>query len=311
MILGTTPLAFSVASCASKKMVTPTNTLNQMPKISLAQWSLHRHLMAGQLDPRDFAKTAKLEYGIGAIEYVNQFYTDQVKDQSFWKEMKRRATDAGVESLLIMVDDEGELGDADDQKRQTAVENHFKWVDAANILGCHSIRVNAFGARERSAYKNAIIDGMGRLSEYAGKENINVIIENHGLYSSDASLIVEIIKQVNKPNFGSFPDFGNWCLNEKWGSTQDGKCTEAYDIYKGVSQLLPYAKAVSAKSYDFDKNGYETTMDYSRLLKAVKESGYKGYIGVEYEGHRLSEPEGIRATKLLIEKVWSELDSTF
>ncbi len=276
-------------------------------KISLAQWSLHRNFNNGNLDPDDFAGIAINTYGINAIEYVNQFYKDSGEDEKFWINMKERADNADVKSLLIMVDDEGDLGLADDKERNKSVENHFKWVNAAKILGCHSIRVNAFGEDSKEAFRTAIIDSMGQLSDYAAKENINIIIENHGLYSSDAKLITEIIKQVNKPNFGTFPDFGNWCLSAKWGSTQ-GECDEAYDMYQGVSEFLPFAKAVSAKSYNFNDKGENTKIDYYKMLKIVKNSGYNGHIGIEYEGEILSEHEGILATKALIEKVWKSLE---
>ncbi len=156
--------------------------------------------------------------------------------------------------------------------------------------------------------KNSLIDGLGRLSDYGAKENINVLIENHGLHTSDGKFMTSIIKQVDNKHLGTLPDFGNWCLNAKWGSTQNNKCTEMYDPYQGVADFLPYAKGVSAKSYNFDTNGNETFLDYRRLLKTVKDSGFDGYIGIEYEGEKLSEPEGIKATKALIEKVWLNLE---
>ena len=276
-------------------------------KISLAQWSLHRNFNNGNHDPVDFAGIAINTYGINAVEYVNQFYVDSGEDEKFWINMKKRADNVDVKSLLIMVDNEGDLGIANEKERKKSVENHFKWVNAAKILGCHSIRVNAFGEESKEAFRAAIVDSMERLSDYAAKENINIIIENHGLYSSDAKLITEIVKQVNKPNFGTFPDFGNWCLSAKWGSTQ-GECDEAYDMYQAVSEFLPYAKAVSAKSYNFNAKGENTKIDYYKMLKIIKNSGYNGYIGIEYEGEILSEHEGILATKALIEKVWKSLE---
>ena len=188
------------------------------------------------------------------------------------------------------------------------MENHFKWVNAAKILGCHSVRVNAFGESNKEAYRAALTDGMGQLAEYAAKENINIIIENHGLFSSDAKLITDIVKQVNKPNFGTFPDFGNWCLSAKWGSTQN-ECDKAYDRYQGVAEFLPYARAVSAKSYNFNEQGEDRIIDYYKMLKIVKDSGYEGYIGIEYEGVEIGEHDGILATKALMEKVWKSLDS--
>lgn len=275
-------------------------------KLSLAQWSLHRQFYDGHLNPNDFANIAITTYGIDAVEYVNGFYMDSGEDEKFWINMKERADSAGVKSLLIMVDDEGDLGLANDNERKKSVENHYKWVNAAKILGCHSVRVNAFGEPEKEAFRTAIIDSMGQLSDYAARENINIIIENHGLYSSDGKFIAEIIKQVNKPNFGTFPDFGNWCLSAKWGSTQ-GDCSEEYDRYQGVAEFLPFAKAVSAKSYNFNAKGEDTKIDYYKMLQIVKNSGYNGYIGIEYEGEILSEHEGIHATKALIEKVWRSL----
>ncbi len=283
---------------------------NQKPKLklSLAQWSLHRAFWDKSLDPIAFAQIASDTFDIKAVEYVNGFYEDKGKDEKFWAEMKSTSDNMGVTNLLIMIDNEGDLGDPDDRSRKVAVENHFKWVNAAKILGCHSIRVNAFGEGEKDQIKNALVDGMGALSEYAEQEGINVLIENHGLYSSDARFITSVIREVDLPNFGTLPDFGNWCLSKKWGSIQDGKCESEYDRYQGVSEFLPFAKSVSAKSYDFDENGNQPLIDYKRMLQIVKDSGFDGYIGIEYEGDNLSEPDGIRATKKLIERTWDQLD---
>jgi L-ribulose-5-phosphate 3-epimerase len=275
-------------------------------EISLAQWSLHRSFGDGTLDPLQFSSMAKEIYKLDAVEYVNGFYTDHSKDEKFWKEMKLRASDVGVKSLLMMVDDEGDLGIANDKARKTSVENHFKWVNAAAILGCHTVRVNAFGEESRTAYRAAIVDGMGQLAEYAAQSKLNIVIENHGLFSSDAGLIASIVEELDMPNFGTFPDFGNWCLSAKWGTTQ-GDCDREYDRYQGVKELLPYAKAVSAKSYNFNEKGEDTKIDYYRMLKIVKDSPYDGYIGIEYEGVELDEHEGILTTKALMEKAWNSL----
>jgi sugar phosphate isomerase/epimerase len=176
------------------------------------------------------------------------------------------------------------------------------------LLGASTVRVNAFGDTDREIYRHAIIDGMSRLADYASTMNINIVIENHGLFSSDAAFIASIIREVNKPNFGSFPDFGNWCLSAKWGTTQ-GDCDEEYDRYQGVSELLPYAKAVSAKSYNFNEQGEDTKIDYYRMMRLVKESSYTGYIGIEYEGMEKSEHEGIIITRELMKKAWDKADS--
>jgi sugar phosphate isomerase/epimerase len=262
-------------------------------RISLAEWSLHRALKAGQLDNRDFAKVAKQDYGIEAIEYVDQFFSDKAKDQQYLGELKTRAADFGVKIQLIMIDTAGALGDADDAKRTASVEKHYQWVEAAKFLGCHSIRVNA---RSRGSYEEQqklAADGLRRLSRFAAGHQINVIVENHGGFSSNGQWLAGVMKLVALPNCGTLPDFGNFRVGEG----------EEYDRYKGVAELMPFAKAVSAKSYDFDAEGNETTIDYARMMKIVLDAGYHGYVGIEYEGRRLSEPEGILATKKLLEKV--------
>lgn len=274
-------------------------------RISLAQWSLHRSFQDGSLDPVDFASIAREKYQIDAIEFVNGLYPDRGSDEAFWMEMKTRSEDAGVKNLLMMVDDEGDLGSASEKKRLQAVENHYKWVHAAKLLGCPTMRVNAFGDSDREIFKMAIMDAMSRLADYAAQSDINIVIENHGLFSSDAALIAGIIKEVDRPNFGAFPDFGNWCLSAKWGTTQ-GECDKVYDPYKGVAELLPYAKAVSAKSYNFNEQGEDRKIDYYRLMKIVKESNYEGHIGIEYEGTEKSEHEGILLTKELMRKAWDQ-----
>ena len=285
------------------------NATNMLPKISLAQWSLHRAFLDKTLDPVNFADISLNKYGISAVEYVNQFYTDHSTDEKFWAEMKRRASDLGVQSLIMMVDEKEKLGDTNATKRNIAVEDHYKWVNAAKILGCHSVRVNAFGDGSQEELQDSLTDGLGRLTAYAAKENINIIIENHGLHTSNAPFIVNIIKAVNNPFIGTLPDFGNWCLTAEWGSTQTSKnCTDIYLSEEGVSKFMSYAKGVSAKSYAFDTDGYESLIDYPKLLQIVKDSGYKGHIGIEFEGENNSESEGIKKTKTLIEKVWKGLD---
>jgi L-ribulose-5-phosphate 3-epimerase len=270
-------------------------------KISLAEWSLNKSLF-GRTDWKitnlDFAKVAKEEFGIEAIEYVNQFFKDKAKDQAYLAELKKRADDLGVKSLLIMCDGEGALGDADEKKRQTAVENHYKWVEAAKYLGCHSIRVNAQSGGTYEEQIERAADGLRKLSEFGDQHGINVIVENHGGNSSDGEWLAKVMKKADHKRCGTLPDFGNFNIG-------GGK---VYDRYKGVDELMPFAKAVSAKSHDFDADGNETKTDYKKMLEiVVKKHNYHGYCGIEYEGSRLPEKEGIMATKKLLEKVRDEL----
>ena len=200
-----------------------------------------------------------------------------------------------------MVDDEGPLAAADEKARLAAVENHKKWVEAAKVLGCKTVRVNLQGEGSPDEKKAASADSLGRLGEFAETMKINIVVENHGGVTSNAAWLAGVVKQVSRPNVGTLPDFGNFCISQPWGTTQDG-CENMYDRYKGVEELLPFAKGVSAKSYDFDANGEQPLMDYKRLIGLVKASGYKGYIGIEFEGNTQSEEEGIRKTKALLER---------
>lgn len=278
-------------------------------EISLAQWSLHRSLYSGELDHLDFAKISKENFGIDAIEYVNSFFFEKAEDKSYLREMKTRADDYGVKSLLIMCDNEGSLGDPDNQKRQKAVENHYKWHEAAKYLGCHSIRVNAYLTEslhglevgdytKTGSYENQVslaADGLRKLTEFGASLGINTIVENHGGLSSDGAWLASVMKAVDHPMCGTLPDFGNFRIEgDRW-----------YDRYKGVKELMPFAKAVSAKSHDFDSNGNETQTDFFRMMDIVIDAGYSGYVGIEYEGSGMDEMSGIKATKDLLERVKS------
>jgi len=278
-------------------------------EISLAQWSLHRSLYSGELDHLDFAKISKENFGIDAIEYVNSFFFEKAEDKSYLREMKNRADDYGVKSLLIMCDNEGSLGDPDNQKRQKAVENHYKWHEAAKYLGCHSIRVNAYLTEslhglevgdytKTGSYENQVslaADGLRKLTEFGANLGINTIVENHGGLSSDGAWLASVMKAVDHPMCGTLPDFGNFRIEgDRW-----------YDRYKGVKELMPFAKAVSAKSHNFDSNGNETRTDFFRMMDIVIDAGYSGYVGIEYEGSEMDEMSGIKATKDLLERVKS------
>lgn len=280
----------------------------EAPPISLAQWSLHRAIRKGEVDPIDFASITKNTFGLEAIEYVNSFYADKKSNTTYWTDIKSRANQEGVKNLLIMVDAEGELGDANDVKRLEAVDKHKIWVDIAARLGCHSIRVNAFGAEEADLIQAALVDGLGSLAEYSQTAEVNILIENHGLFSSDAAFMVEVIKEINHPYVGTLPDFGNWCSSEKWGGTSEDGCETVYDQALGVEEFMPYAKGVSAKTYDFNADGGQDRINYKNLLQIVKNNGYQGHIGVEYEGSNLSEEAGILATVQLINDTWAMLD---
>lgn len=292
------------AGLGAALMTTPASALTTLgqrePKfrISLAQWSLHKLIYAGEIDNLDFAKEAH-EMGFKAIEYVSGFFKDKARDEAYIADMNARARDKGLRQLLIMCDGEGNLGDPDDAKRTEAVSNHRKWLDVAMIFGCHSIRVNAASAGSYEEQQKLAADGLSRLCEVASDYEINVIVENHGGLSSNGKWLAGVMKMVDHPRCGTLPDFGNFCFD--WSKADDPDAW--YDRYLGVEEMMPYAKAVSAKSHEFDENGEEVRTDYHRMIKIVLDAGYDGYIGVEYEGDKHPPREGCLLTKRLLEKI--------
>ena len=280
--------AFALVPAAKVLALNANHVARPWFEISLAEWSLHRTIFSGKMTNLDFPRVAKQDFGIDAIEYVNQFFKDKANDKSYLKDLKDRCKSEGVKSVLIMCDGEGATGDPDQAARMKAVENHYKWVDAARFLGCHSIRVNAYSKGTPEEQARLCADGLAKLGEYASKQNINVIVENHGGLSSRGDWLTGVMQKVNMKNVGTLPDFGNFY---------------EYDRYKGVEEMMPFAKGVSAKSHDFGPYGDELFVDYTRLLEIVKAAGYRGRIGIEFEGDRVSEADGIRLTKALLERV--------
>jgi len=313
-IYGTSIGLFGFSACANsserkvasnyKGLIKATGEKLKDFKISLAQWSLHKAHFDGKMTALDFAKVARNSFGLDAIEYVNQFFKDKASDKKYITELKKIAKEEGVESLLIMIDGEGKLGAQDSKERTQAVENHFKWIEAAKALGCHSIRVNAAGDGDAASVASSAIEGLGALATFAKDYNINVIVENHGGYSSNGKWLSDVMAKINMPNCGTLPDFGNFCMKYDDAKLfKDRKCLDAYDRYQGVKELMPFAKAVSAKSYDFDKNGDVIETDFYKMMDIVLAAGYNGYVGIEYEGSNLSEEEGIQKTIDLLKKI--------
>lgn len=271
--------------------------------ISLAQWSLHKMHFAGELNNLEFPAFTKSEFGISAVEFVNQFFKDKANDRAYLTELRTRASDAGVKCLLIMCDGEGNLGDPDDAARSSAVENHIKWLDAAAMLGCHSIRVNAASEGTFEQQQELAADGLRRLAGLGGERGINVLVENHGGFSSHGAWLAGVMKKVDHPRCGTLPDFGNFCMD--WSRVDDPDAW--YDRYLGVKELMPFARAVSAKSHEFNAQGDEVRTDFLRMMKIVRQAGYSGYVGIEFEGSGISEHAGVLKTKQLLERVRDQL----
>jgi sugar phosphate isomerase/epimerase len=290
-------LGLGAQACAVDGAAPAADSAAKPFRISLAEWSLHRALQGGHMDHLAFPSKARVDFGIEGVEYVNSFFKDRARDEAYLAELDRRCKDVGVTSLLIMCDGEGVLGDADDGARAAAVENHRKWLEAAARLGCHSIRVNAGGEGERQEVARRVADSLVQLAGHAEPLGLCVIVENHGGLSSDGAWLAGVMRLADNPRVGTLPDFGNFHLGEG----------REYDRYQGVEELMPFAKAVSAKSHDFDDAGQCIETDYARMLRIVHAAGYRGWLGVEYEGNALDEDAGIRRTQALIERVQAEL----
>ena len=279
-------------------------------KLSLAQWSLNKSIKGGVMSPYLFAEKSK-DLGFTGLEYVNQLYDDVMKSEdksssikNFILKNNQLASDNGMDNVLIMIDEEGDLAGEDEEKRLKSIDNHKLWIDTAAEMNCTSVRLNLYGSKDIETWKALSIDSLSKLGEHAKGTGLNVIVENHGRITSNIPELMNAINGVNMDNVGTLPDFGNFCMaDEGYGSVFNGTCETVYDFYKGVEEMMPKAFAVSAKSNDFDENGDEKTIDYMKMLKIVKSFGYTGYIGVEYEGERLSEVEGIKATRDLLIKV--------
>lgn len=287
--------------------------------ISLAQFSLASEFFMGKHDTLEFPARAKNDFGVNIVEYVSMFFADKMNDATFFKELKMRTDDLGVKNHLIMVDDQN-IADLDKAKRDQAVESHYKFVDAAKILGCSSIRVNLGSIEQEGSAEevaDAALEGYSKLLEYGDQNEMDIIVENHGGHTSNGKWLVGIMKEVNHKRAGVLPDFGNFCVKRTKPETMDiagymaTKCLEQYDMYQGIEELMPYAKGISAKTHKFDADGNETEMDFKRIFDIIKKSGFNGIVGIEYEGglmHAsglegyLSNEKGILATKKLIEK---------
>ena len=307
---GQTAAGLSLLSLMSSCNLGTTKKTNSTPedasglffKISLAQWSLHKAMLSGEMTTLDFAKQSRI-HGCEGLEYVSALFKDKAKDNPYLSELNNLAKNEGQQNLLLMIDGEGELAQPNQKNRMTSIENHYKWVEAANFMGCHSIRVNLGGGENMEEAAKHGIDSLNKLAQFAQGSNVNILVENHGGFSSDGRWMQQVFEKVTMNNIGTLPDFGNFCIEKN----SQNSCIKEYDKYKGVKELMPFAKAVSAKSYGFNAEGEETLIDYRKMLTLVKEANYSGFIGIEFEGDQVSESKGIELTRNLLINIGKEL----
>lgn len=244
--------------------------------ISLAQWSLVDEIRAGQWKTLDFPRIAREDLGINGIEFVNTLF--EVPTMNYLNKLKKNAEDHGVAMVLIMVDDEGDGCSPTKEGRRQFEINHRKWVDAAHYLGCHAIRTNCRGPKnvlKEDALKWAA-ETYNMLLEYAVPAKISVVVENHGGLSNDPDWMVALMKEVNNLYFGTYPD---------WRQPGDD-----FDNYDYLLKTLPYAGGMSYRNQPTE----ELT---AKMIKLSKDSGYRGWYGIESSGR-----EEIKKGKELLKK---------
>ncbi len=315
-------MGFAAAGLASAipSFLTAHPAKKDMPfKLALSQFSLASEFWTKQLDPLDFPKKSITVFGISGLDYCSMFFADKSKDTTYLNELKKRALDNGCYNLRIMVDGEGVLGDLNKEVRTKAVENHYKWIDAAATLGCPMIRVNIEGEGDPKEVAKAAVESLNALIDYGRKSNVDVIVENHVGISCNGAWLAGVMKEMNNPHCGTLADFGNFCINRTKPPTNDiagwmkTKCLEEYNRYDGIKELMPYAKGVHAKTHTFDADGNDTETDFAKMFKIIHDAGYKGWVSIEYEGglikmytkndKYLDDDAGVIATKKLVEKV--------
>jgi len=258
-------------------------------EISIAQWSFQRQFYSGEMKTVDFPKFAAEKLGIYGIDYLSDFMLDIYTKPEKLKQLKKRSDDLGVHNEMIMCHKEGRVGDMISANRAKVIDTHYRWIEAAHHLGCKSIRVNARSGGSRQQQLDLVTDSLTQLSKFAAPLGINIIVENlwGSDYSYKANFIADVMKNVNMNNCGTLPDLNNFRYD---------------DPYKSTAIIMPWAKAVSAKSMDFDPKGREKYIDYFRMMDIVHKSGFNGYIGIEWEGCKKSPMEGVLLTKALLEK---------
>jgi sugar phosphate isomerase/epimerase len=319
--IGMSALAISASTLPTRLFATGSGS-KQFFDVSLAEFSFATSLFSGQMNHLDFAARAKKEFGIDKVEYVSMFFKEKPSNKDYINEMKKRAADHGVKSNLIMVDGMGNLGDLDSAKRQLAIENHLPWIEAAKELGCYAIRVNLDGEGSDDDVAKAAVEGYGKLAEHGAKNNIVILVENHTGPSVNPDWLAGVMKQVKSKHAGLLVDTANFVRHKVEGQTIEAfkaaKVVATYDKYEGVRKLMPFAKGVSLKTHKIDQSGNDPETDFTKILKTIKQSGFNGTIGVEYEGaflknmmqlpgDYLNETEGIKVTRDLLIKIGSEV----
>lgn len=263
----------------------------QWLQISLQQYSFNGMLRSKKLAPLDYPKFAVEKTGIKALEYFNGFFEDKINSAKFLAELKNRCGDLGVENQLILCRSDLALDSADAGQRKGAAALLSRWGAFAKELGCHSIRVDCRSKGNREDVKKQAVDGLHQLCDLLEPMKMNAIVENHGNWSSKGDWVKEVMESVKRDNCGTLPDFGNF---------------KGYDKYQGVKDMLPWAKAICAKVHKIKPDGEAAQTDFERMLKIVKEGGFRGYVGIEFEGG--ADPvAGVLGTKRLIEKTLQKL----
>jgi len=270
-------------------------------KVSIAPWSLTRKPY-GENDPDgihflDYPLVAR-ELGFEAIEHDNLHYPGDLPNDKHLAKMKQRTEEAGVTNTLILCGALGDIADSRKSRRKKANFNYERWIEAAQFLGCHQVRVVCSDHIDIDwdEKMKLTVEAVSKLADFAQGHSIELLIENHNGYTSNPNWLVEMIQKVNRPNCGILGDFTEWRIEQNPDVLYP-------DPYKGYEILAPYVKSVGAKSTTFDVLGNELVTDYPRMFEILNKVGYQGYIAVEYFGNDLPRRKGTTMTKELVERI--------
>jgi sugar phosphate isomerase/epimerase len=241
----------------------------------------------------DFPAFAREQYSIGLLDYVNTLLGSSRDMAGRAAELARSSAAAGVQNQVLMIDEQGLLGDPDPSRRAQSVDNHLRWWDVADAIGCRYMRVNAHSSGTDAEQLELCRDGISTLIDRGAARPSTLLIENHGGLSSRADWIVSLIDSLPASRCALMTDFNNF----QYAPGQ------VYDRYLGVQQMMPFTRVVSAKSFDFDDAGNETTIDFTRMFDIIRNFALEGAVSAEYEGSRLSEFDGAGATVELLQQL--------
>ncbi|MDP9380017.1 MAG: sugar phosphate isomerase/epimerase [Chloroflexota bacterium] len=258
-------------------------------QLAVSSWSLRSHINnepswtgrpvgARDFPVYEFPRYVKETFGVDAVE-VCEIHIPR-PDAARLDQLKESLQSSDVRVVNVPID-VGDISQPDATKREHDLKLIEFWLDVAAYLGSPAARVNSGSGNLESA-----IESYQRLARYGEQVGVRLVLENHGGLSADLGNIQRMLESVPS-NFGTSPDFGNFPEEKR---------------YDGLALMVPRAAVVHAKTYDFNAAGEFHNFDFARCLSIVRDSGFDGYLSVEFEG-KGDQPQGVRQTIDLIRRL--------